>query len=469
MNLATDTSTLVVFCRRPAPGVGKQRIAAELGEKAAHEVGELLLAAALEDAANWPGTVVMSPASSTDTRWASTLIRNSAVIAQPDGNLGERINVVHRRAQALGNKSVLIIGTDSPGLTPACLSAADASLQIFDTVVIPAHDGGVTLLGTRLQWPSLAGLPWETDQLGAELIRLCEDAGHRIYVMPHGSDIDTRQDLIDAYTTLEADERPSRIQICNWIVRSGLIPLPRQFARGISVVVPVLNDVAALSRLLGRLGTMHPAVNEIIVADGSASRDCEQLCAQFGAVYLAAEANRGKQLLQGAALASNDILWFLHADSNPPANATQIIHQHVGEISDSGYFRFRFDGPRRWFKRWLEYAINFRARIGVPYGDQALFVTREAYLAAGGHAAIPLFEEVKLVKTLRAGGGCKPAAASIGISPRRWERDGWLRRSLHNRALALGFALGIAPEILARHYAGLTARGTREDKVHDHN
>jgi hypothetical protein len=40
----------------------------------------------------------------------------------------------------------------------------------------------------------------------------------------------------------------------------------------------------------------------------------------------------------------------------------------------------------------------------------------------------------------------------MGVSPRRWERDGWIRRSLMNRLLALGFALGVAPDRLARMY-----------------
>ncbi len=461
MNLATDSSTLIIFCRRPALGVGKQRIAAELGQQAAYETGELLLATALEDACNWLGPIVLSPAIAADAPWAANLIKNARVVPQPDGNLGQRIEAVHGHVRGAGDRKIIIIGTDAPALTQAVLSEAASSLTDYDTVIIPARDGGVTLMGTRLQWPPLGELPWETPQLGRELIYSCQNAGHRLHIMPVGSDVDTRADLLDAYALLEADPRPARIQLCNWIVRSGLIPTPQPAGLEISVIVPVLNDVNALRRLLVCLCAMRPGISEIIVADGAADSECERLCTEFDAIYLRTEANRGKQLRQGADIASKGILWFLHADSSPPPDAVQIIRQHLQQSCGSGYFRFRFDGPRRWYKNGLEQAINFRARIGIPYGDQGLFAARQAYFAAGGHAATPLFEEVTLVKKLRAAAGCRPVKASIGVSPRRWERDGWLQRSLQNRALALAFALGVAPERLARHYAATTGT-TRE-------
>jgi len=459
----TDSSTLAVFCRRPAPGVGKQRIAAELGQQAGWEVGELLLATALEDARNWPGSVVLAPAAAADSVWATTLLQNAHIVAQPTGNLGERIQTIHRYLRENGSDRIIIIGTDAPGLTSKCLNDAAARLTDYDTVIVPARDGGVTLLGTRLQWPELSNLPWETPQLGQELIRLCQHAGHQLHIMPVGSDIDTRQDLIDAYTLLKGDPRPARIELCNWIVRSGLLGAAESTGTEISAIVPVFNDIQALRQLLDRLTTMQPNVSEIIVADGSDSPGCEQLCKDYGAIYLRTEANRGQQLRQGAAAATKDIFWFLHADSNPPANAPQIIREHLRMRSGSGYFRFEFDGPPTWYKQWLQQAINFRASLGTPYGDQGLFTWKEAYFSAGGHAASPLFEEVTLVRNLRASVGCTPAAAAIGVSPRRWERDGWLRRSLHNRGLALAFALGVAPERLARHYAGV--KDSKEKKT----
>jgi len=161
---------------------------------------------------------------------------------------------------------------------------------------------------------------------------------------------------------------------------------------------------------------------------------------------------RGTQLHSGATAANNPILWFLHADSWPAVNSATTIRDHTAAGAVGGYFRFRFLGPRGWFKRLLEWTINARSGVGIPYGDQGLFTTAAAYEHTGGFARQPLFEEVQLVKQLRKSGSFIGVAATIGVSPRRWERDGWLRRTVENRLLALGHALGISPYRLARVY-----------------
>ena len=70
----------------------------------------------------------------------------------------------------------------------------------------------------------------------------------------------------------------------------------------------------------------------------------------------------------------------------------------------------------------------------------------------GGFAASPLFEEVRLVRRLRARGTFRVLDRALAVATRRWERDGWLKRTLHNRWLALRFALGGRPETLAARY-----------------
>ena len=86
------------------------------------------------------------------------------------------------------------------------------------------------------------------------------------------------------------------------------------------------------------------------------------------------------------------------------------------------------------------------------YGDQALFVQREAFLSAGGFAEQPLFEEVALVKVLRASGGLVCAGEGVQVATRRWEHDGWLLRSISNRLLATAYALGVSANTLHRWY-----------------
>jgi rSAM/selenodomain-associated transferase 2 len=448
-----DSSILVIFFRRPAIGSGKQRIAADLGKPAANEVAELLLATTLEDARAWPGPVVLSPATAADSGWATGLLPGAIVIPQNPGNLGARIQDVRARISHGGGRNIIFIGSDSPILTQQVIHDAFTCLKQTDTVFIPALDGGVTLMGSRQSWPNLADLPWGTSELGNTLKQCCQKAGLTTSTLETGFDIDTYQDLIHAVDLLADDPRPARIRLRNWILAAGLsADSAEMHAASISVVIPVFNDLAALTILLQHLKYLQPGIDEIIVVDGSVSQKCRQLCETYNAKYLQAEANRGAQLGLGAKHATSNILWFLHADSSPPAESVSLIKDHISAGHISGYFHFGFDGTPRWYKNWLQFTINLRTRFGIPYGDQGLFVEKPAYAQAGGHTATPLFEEVRLIKYLRREHSCTPVAATIGVSSRRWEKDGWLRRSLHNRYLAVAFALGVAPERLARQY-----------------
>ena len=117
-----------------------------------------------------------------------------------------------------------------------------------------------------------------------------------------------------------------------------------------------------------------------------------------------------------------------------------------------GYFRFRFAAPHAWPASILEPAIALRCRFGVPYGDQGIFIARQAYHQIGGHAPWPLFEEVPLVHAARRCGKFLPLSEPIFVDSRRWQRDGWWRRTWHNRWLALNFMRGVAPRELASRY-----------------
>ncbi len=223
----------------------------------------------------------------------------------------------------------------------------------------------------------------------------------------------------------------------------------------VSVIIPVVADNEALTRLLNRLYSLEGPPDEIVIVDGGASSSCRSLARQFSCIYVSARRGRGHQLHAGALRASGDILWFLHADAVPPVNAIALIRAQHTDSSAGGYFGFRFTGNTAWHKATLARLINLRARFGIPYGDQGLFAAKAAYDAVGGFADVPLFEEVQLVRALRRQGSFACMPAEIGVSPRRWERDGWVWRTLSNRLLALGYAIGISPHRLARRYQPL--------------
>lgn len=225
----------------------------------------------------------------------------------------------------------------------------------------------------------------------------------------------------------------------------------------LTAIVPVLRDDAALEGLLAALRRLDRPPERLIVADGAGSDETASLCRRYSAHWLPCAGGRGPQLGAGVAGSREpgavaEVLWFLHADSRPDPRAGSAIRLAAARGAVGGYFRFRFGGPRSGMKAFLERSIALRCRIGMVYGDQGIFVTRAAYEAGPGFAAQPLFEEVPLVRFLKRTGGFVRLDLPITVDPRRWERDGYLRRTLHNRVLALGHLLGVPPPRLAQWY-----------------
>lgn len=220
----------------------------------------------------------------------------------------------------------------------------------------------------------------------------------------------------------------------------------------VSVVIPVYRDLQALGHMLDALAALDPQPSEVIVVDGGSDREIEALCAGAGCRYLESRACRGEQMDRGARAAESELLWFLHADNMPRPESIAVIRAHMGPGIVGGWFRFVFESERCWQARLLAFLINLRARVGTPYGDQGLFMRRATYRQAGGFPPRALFEEPPLVRRLRKSGGFAPVQAALGVSARRWKRDGWFRRSLRNRLLALAYILRRSPDELARSY-----------------
>ena len=210
----------MVFCRRPRLGEGKRRLARALGAPQALAIAQALLECALEDALAWPGGLVIAPENPAEARWAQGLLERAASVQpQPPGNLGERLNAVDRAVRAAGHERVLFIGSDAPSLTLADLLAAQAELDRSDVVLVPARDGGVTLMGSRRAWPDLAPLPWSEPTLGEALEECCRSHARSVTRLPDSYDVDEPSDLLTARHALAADPRPARRRLHELLVK----------------------------------------------------------------------------------------------------------------------------------------------------------------------------------------------------------------------------------------------------------
>ena len=210
----SQQTTLVIFCKRPLHGQGKQRIAATLGKDAAYQVACALLNCALEDSRSWPGPVVLSPGSESDCEWVEDLLlMQYQVVPQCEGNLGLKLNHVDQILRQQGASRLLFIGTDAPEHSAQCYAEFDQLLQQHDIVLAPAGDGGVTAMGGSHPWPALESLPWSTPALGEQLGQACEASGFQVAFSSAGYDVDTEADLHRLLNSLAHDLRPARQQL----------------------------------------------------------------------------------------------------------------------------------------------------------------------------------------------------------------------------------------------------------------
>jgi rSAM/selenodomain-associated transferase 2 len=232
----------------------------------------------------------------------------------------------------------------------------------------------------------------------------------------------------------------------------------------VSVIIPVLRDNEQLAELLP-LAPASPDV-QVIVVSGEPDGPPQDLHARCpGLIWVTSEPGRARQMNVGAARAGGRWLLFLHADARLPAGwLDELQRLDRGQRAIGGSFGFSLRSPRL-AARVIEWGVAQRVRwLGLPYGDQALFARREAFEALDGYREMPVMEDVDFVRRLGRKGPLEFSQLLVSISARRWERDGWMRRTMENTILISLYWAGIAPERLARRYYRKEQEGPTRDQ-----
>jgi rSAM/selenodomain-associated transferase 2 len=192
---------------------------------------------------------------------------------------------------------------------------------------------------------------------------------------------------------------------------------------------------------------------EIIVVDGDSEGSTISLVTDKEVICLTAPKGRGNQLAAGAHVATGDLLLMLHADTLLPENALRSIRTAIEQGAAWGAFRLGIDASSLSY-RLIERAVDLRCKLFLlPYGDQAIFVTKVALQEVDGIPAIPLMEDVALARKLKQTGFRFTLLPDrVRTSARRWQQDGILRRTLHNWLLLFRYLVGTAPEELVKSY-----------------
>lgn len=223
----------------------------------------------------------------------------------------------------------------------------------------------------------------------------------------------------------------------------------------VSAIVPVLDEEAALPRLLDDLAA-QPGRMEVLVCDGGSTDATVALAEQHPLAPRIVRAPRGRpaQMNTGAAVATGELLWFLHADTRLPGDAwAQLAAAAAGDPRlVGGNFELRFDGGDR-FSQVLAWFRRKERRAGIYYGDSAIFCRREVFHQLGGYQPLEIMEDYDFARRLERTGPTACLPTPVTTSSRRWKAHGIVRTVLTWNVIRWLFLAGVSPDRLARLYA----------------
>jgi rSAM/selenodomain-associated transferase 2 len=217
------------------------------------------------------------------------------------------------------------------------------------------------------------------------------------------------------------------------------------------VIIPTLNEAQAIETTISKLKKYRQT--EIIIVDGGSQDRTVEIARSMGVRVLKSAVSKATQMNTGAAEATGNVLLFLHADTRLPENFENCVPAALArdEIC-AGAFSLSIDSDAGGL-RFIERVANWRSRFfQMPYGDQALFVSRNLFHEIGGYPEYPIMEDFELVRRLKRKGKIVILPESVQTSPRRWLNYGILKTWMLNQIIIIAYYLGISPQRLSQWY-----------------
>lgn len=220
----------------------------------------------------------------------------------------------------------------------------------------------------------------------------------------------------------------------------------------LSVIIPALNEAESIERAIRTSLALSPL--EVIVVDGGSTDSTVQTARQLDCRVIECAPGRALQQNTGAAVASGEVLLFLHADSwLAPAAREQIERTLRSPGIPGGAFQHRIDADGLLF-RLVEAGDSLRVCCTrIAYGDQGIFLRRDVFESLGGFPDVRLMEDVRLMRALRGLGRLALLPGPLYVSARRWKKHGAIRQTVRNWCLLTAEQLGVHPNRLANLYA----------------
>ncbi|WP_141575303.1 TIGR04282 family arsenosugar biosynthesis glycosyltransferase [Actinomadura sp. WMMA1423] len=186
----SGAADVVVIAKEPVPGRVKTRLTPAYTPAEAAALAEASLRDTLAAVAAVPAARRILALAGDPGPW---LPDGFTVLTQRGGGLDERL--AHAFDDAYAGRPLVLIGMDTPQVTPALLDRARRGLGRGDAVFGPARDGGFWLLGLRRPRAALLrGVPMSRPDTGAVQLARLRAAGLRTAALPELTDVDTPAD-----------------------------------------------------------------------------------------------------------------------------------------------------------------------------------------------------------------------------------------------------------------------------------
>lgn len=227
------SGALAIFVKTPGHSPVKTRLAVSIGPEAAEAFHSLAARAVAEAAA-----VLADGEDGWQVYWA--VAERAAMDApgwhgqprlwQGEGGLGERLDRVYASLHAVHGQ-VLLVGADSPQLTPDLLRQARHCLDEAGSpfVMGEANDGGFWLFGgrTRIAREVWCGVRYSQQDTAAQL-RVALHSHGTLAELKRLSDVDRGEDLEALVEALEAlpSPLPAQRALLHWLKRQRLTIAP---------------------------------------------------------------------------------------------------------------------------------------------------------------------------------------------------------------------------------------------------
>lgn len=225
--------------------------------------------------------------------------------------------------------------------------------------------------------------------------------------------------------------------------------------KSISIIIPTFNSAQTLEATLNSIffNGLRPEM-EVLIVDAGSEDETSKIARSFGAKVLAVTRGRGMQMAKGAEEAKGEWLLFLHADTILKPECWEDLAQFIDIDKNSqraAIFRLLFADIAIW-ARFIEWMVTLRTKcLGLPYGDQGLFIHKKLYGSIGGFKNLVLMEDVDIARRI---GRQRFVLLSSQVitSAIRYKKHGYLIRVLRNLFCLALFYMGAKDSFIMRIY-----------------